>query len=69
LLRQWRLEPEQFPAEFGANDLFYSGRLPDRRKMLLQLCYRTSDGRFTGQILGVAAPTDGGPEGRPPGRP
>ena len=56
LVKTWRLEPEAFAAEFGPEDLRYSGRLKGQGKTVLQVCLRKSDGRFTAQWLGTQSP-------------
>lgn len=56
LMKSWRLEPEAFAAEFGPDDLRYSGRLKGQGKTVFQICLRTSDGRFTAQWFGVQMP-------------
>lgn len=56
LLRSWRLDREQFAAEFGPDDLRFSGRLKGQGKTNFQICFRKADGRFTAQWFGVQMP-------------
>ena len=56
LLRAWRLDKEQFAAEFGPGDLRFSGRLKGQGKTNFQICFRKADGRFTAQWFGVQMP-------------
>ncbi len=56
LVRSWKLTEPRFATEFGTNDLFYSGRVPEQGRAMFQLCFRRGDGRFTGQLLGALPP-------------
>jgi hypothetical protein len=52
LAKNWKLNPEMFLTQFGTNDLCYIGRLPAHPRLVLQIGFRKSDGRFTAQTLG-----------------
>jgi len=41
-----------FLTQFGTNDLCYIGRLRTHPRLVLQIGFRKSDGRFTAQTLG-----------------
>lgn len=56
LVRSWKLAEPRFATEFGTNDVFYSGRVPEKGRAVFQLCYRRRDGRFTGQLFGTMPP-------------
>jgi hypothetical protein len=52
-VRQWRLDPARFPTDFPADSLRYVGRFADHPKLILEICYRKSDNRFTAQVMGA----------------
>jgi len=64
LSRNWRLDPQKIPTTFGAEDLYWVGRMTNAPKMLIQLVQRRADGRFTiqcfGMLPGASAPPEAG---------
>jgi hypothetical protein len=52
-IKSWKLDPDRFPLLNGPEDLCYIGRLPKGSKLVVQLCHRPADGRFTGLAMGT----------------
>lgn len=50
--RDWNLSADQFPVEFGPDDLYYIGRFGPESRAVLQLGFRKRDGRFTAEVMG-----------------
>jgi hypothetical protein len=51
--RAWKLDERVFPSVFSETDWYFVGRLKEMPMVTLELVYRQSDGRFTGQIFGI----------------
>lgn len=50
--RKWNLSQEKYPTKFAPPDLLFIGRVESGGKAVIQLAWRKSDGRFTGEIVG-----------------
>src|SRR5688572_7648282 len=50
--KNWKLAPEMFLTQFGTNDLCYFGRARAHPRLVFQIGFRKSDGRFTAQTMG-----------------
>ena len=52
-VRAWNMNETVFPSKFSSEDWYYVGRLKIMPKVVIELVYRKTDGKFTAQIFGV----------------
>lgn len=51
--RKWNLDQNKFPTQFAPPDLIFIGRIDGNGRAILQLAWRQSDSRFTGELIGT----------------
>ena len=56
-VRAWNMNESVFPSRFSPDDWYYVGRLKAMPRVVMELVYRKTDGRFTAQIFGVTGPS------------